>query len=223
MPWLGYFERIAKSDTHVVLDHVQFEKNSFTNRNKIRLKDGTAWLTIPLATKGKFGNLEIKNLEFILADKWKEKHLSSLKMNYSKAPYYKKFMAAYEAVYLQEWSAFMPFVRTMLLQHLSDLGIKTKLVFSSEMEISGHKSDLVLNICRSLDADTYLSGSQGRAYIDEKAFFSEGINIEYQDYKHPIYKQVWPGFESHLGILDLIFNHGEHSLEILLSNQTNHL
>lgn len=75
LPWLGYFDRIARSDIHVVLDHVQFEKNSFTNRNKIRTKEGSAWLTIPLSTKGKFGNLEIRNLEFASHGGWEKKAL----------------------------------------------------------------------------------------------------------------------------------------------------
>ena len=114
----------------------------------------------------------------------------------------------------------MPFVREMLLQHCLDLGIKTNLLFSSEIKISGHKSELVLNICRALGAEIYLSGSQGKAYIEEKSFLDAGIIIEYQNYQHPIYKQVWPGFESHMGILDLIFNHGKDSLQILMANQT---
>jgi hypothetical protein len=220
LPWLGYFERIARSDIHVVLDHVQFEKNSFTNRNKIRVKEGTAWLSIPLATKGKFGNLEIKSLEFVPADKWKAKHWASLKMSYSRAPYFEQLREAYEAIYSCEWSGFMPFVRAMLAQHLLDLGIKTRLVFSSEIETFGCKSQLVLNICKSFAAKSYLSGSQGRAYIDERAFLDEGISLQYQDYQHPTYKQVWPGFQSHLGILDLLFNHGKGSLEILMADQT---
>ena len=220
LPWLGYFERIARSDIHVVLDHVQFEKNGFTNRNKIRVKEGTAWLTIPLATKGKFGNLEIQSLEFAQEDKWLKKHWASLKMNYIKAPYFDQLGASYEGIYSREWSCFMPFVRTLLTQHLSDLGINTPLVFSSEMEITGHKSDLVLNICKSLSAKSYLSGSQGRGYIDEKAFLDSGIFLQYQDYQHPTYKQAWAGFESHLGILDLLFNHGPDSLQILMGNQS---
>jgi hypothetical protein len=220
LPWLGYFERIACSDVHVVLDHVQFEKNSFTNRNKIRLREGTAWLSIPLATKGLFGKLEIHSLQFGPNSNWRAKHWASLKMNYSRAPYFEQFRGAYESIYAREWNSFMPFVRAMLTQHLSDLGIKTRLVFSSEMEAVGHKSDLVLNICKSLDAKSYLSGPQGRAYIDENAFLDAGIRIQYQDYQHPTYKQVWPGFESHLGILDLLFNHGEDSLQILIADQT---
>ena len=219
LPWLGYFERIARSDVHVVLDHVQFEKNSFINRNKVRVKDGAAWLTIPLATKGKFGNLEIQSLEFVPADKWKEKHWKSLKMNYSRADYFDQLQGAYEAIYSRQWSGFMPFIRAMLYQHLSDLGIKTRLVFSSEIETSDHKSNLVLNICKSLSAKSYLSGINGRAYINEKAFLKEGITIEYQNYQHPSYKQAWPGFESYLGILDLLFNHGPDSLQILMGNQ----
>jgi len=220
LPWLGYFERIARSDVHVVLDHVQFEKNSFTNRNKIRVKEGTTWLTIPVATKGKFGNLEIQNLMFAPPDKWRAKHWTSLKMTYSRAPYFDQFQQAYEAIYMQEWSGFMPFVRAMLMQHLSDLGIKTPLVFSSEMEANGQKSDLVLNICKALAAKSYLSGAQGRGYIDKKAFWDAGISLEYQNYLHPVYKQVWPGFESHLGVLDLLFNHGPDSLKILMTDQT---
>jgi len=219
LPWLGYFERIARSDLHVVLDHVQFEKNSFTNRNKIRIKDGTAWLTIPLATKGKFGRLEINNLEMVHGDKWKTKHWTSLKTNYSKAPYFKQFDASYEAIYAREWSSFMPFIRVMLSQHLADLGIHTPVIFSSEMKIEGKKSDLILNICRVLGADTYLSGSQGRSYIDEQSFLDAGICLQYQDYHHPTYKQLWPGFIAHLCILDLLFNHGDESSQILMSNQ----
>jgi hypothetical protein len=220
LPWLGYFERIARSDIHVVLDHVQFEKNSFTNRNKIRVKEGATWLTIPLATKGKFGKLEIQNLKFAPPDKWKAKHWASLKMSYSRAPYFDQYKGPYEAIYSQEWSGFMPFAQAMLMQHISDLEIKTRLIFSSEMETNGYKSDLVLNICKSLAAKSYLSGSQGRSYIDEKSFLDAGISLQYQDYQHPIYSQVWPGFESHLGVLDLLFNHGQDSLKILMADQT---
>lgn len=219
LPWLGYFERIARSNVHVVLDHVQFEKNSFINRNKVRVKDGAAWLTIPLATKGRFGNLAIQSLEFAPADKWKAKHWATLKMSYSKAAYFDQLQGAYEEIYLSEWSGFMPFIRAMLTQHLSDLGISTRLVFSSEMKTSGQKSNLVLNICKSLSAKSYLSGIKGRTYINEKDFMKEGITIEYQDYQHPTYKQLWPSFESNLGILDLLFNHGPDSLQILMGSQ----
>jgi hypothetical protein len=219
LPWLGYFERIARSDLHVVLDHVQFEKNSFTNRNKIRLKSGTTWLTIPVASKGRFGSLEINRLEFANEKTWQTKHWNSLQTNYARAPFFINYASSYERLYKSQPLLFFPFVRAFLLQHLNDLGIKTPVLFSSDLNVSGQKSDLVLNICQAVGATTYLSGALGRNYLDPNSFEAAGISIRYQNYHHPTYQQAWSGFESHLGILDLLFNHGPDSLTILLSNE----
>ncbi len=217
LPWLGYFERIAASDLHVVLDHVQFEKNSFTNRNKARTKEGSTWLSIPLSTKGKFGDLAINALEFAANDPWAKKHWATLRMNYGKAPFFKQYAPAYEALYMQSWTSFMPMVRAFLEQHLRDLQIETPLRFSSEMAIAGTKSELVLNLCRATGATTYLSGALGRNYLDEASFTAASLGVRYQDYAHPTYTQCQPGFEPYMGILDLIFNHGPASRDILRS------
>jgi hypothetical protein len=218
LPWLGYFERIANSDLHIVLDHVQFEKNSFTNRNKARTKEGSTWLTIPLATKGRFGDLAINALEFAANDPWARKHWATLRMNYARAPFFKEYAPAYEALYTQAWPGFMPMVRAFLTQHLRDLGITTPLRFSSEMQVEGTKGELVLNLSRAVGADTYLSGALGRDYLDESIFTQAGIAVRYQDYAHPTYTQCQPGFEPFMGVLDLIFNHGLASREILLNH-----
>ena len=220
LPWLGYFDRIVRSDIHVVLDHVQFEKNSFTNRNKIRTKEGSAWLTIPLSTKGKFGNLEIRNLEFASGGDWERKHWASLRTNYTRTPFFALYGSAYEKIYAGKPASFMAFVVAMLEQQLSDLRIATKILFSSQIPAVGHKSELILSICKFLGASVYLSGSQGRSYLDERAFYGSRIGLKYQDYKHPEYRQAWPGFESQMGILDLLFNHGPNSLKILMNDQT---
>lgn len=216
LPWLGYFERIAVSDLHIVLDHVQFEKNSFTNRNKARTKDGSTWLTVPLATKGKFGDLAIRTLEFAPNDPWARKHWATLKMNYAKAPFFRQYAPVYEALYAQSWTGFMPMCRAFLEQHLRDLRIATTLRYSSEMDVEGAKSELVLNLCRAVGATTYLSGALGRNYLDEAAFTAAGLQVRYQDYAHPTYTQCQPGFEPYMGILDLIFNHGPAARDILL-------
>lgn len=220
LPWLGYFERIARSDLHVVLDHVQFEKNSFTNRNKIRTSNGEIWLTVPLATKGRFGNLEISRLQFAPNNLWQKKHWDTLCMNYRKAPYFEQYLQSYESLYKTEWDSFMPMLRALLHQHLDDLGIDTRLVYSSEIKPKGTKSDLILNLCERAGATCYLSGALGRDYLDEKIFSRAGISIAYQDYKHPEYRQLQGGFKPCMGILDLIFNEGPHSLSILLHNNT---
>ena len=89
LPWLGYFERIERSDIHIVLDHVQFEKNTFVNRNKIRTKDNVIWLTVPLSTKGKFGKLQINNLEIASQINWQRKHWQTIRTCFSRAKYFK--------------------------------------------------------------------------------------------------------------------------------------
>ena len=217
LPWLGYFERIAASDLHIVLDHVQFEKNSFTNRNKARTREGSTWLTVPIATKGHFGDLAISNLAFAANDPWRKKHWATLRMNYARAPFFAAYAPAYEALYAQDWAGFMPMVRAFLEQHLRDLGITTPLRYSSELNVAGAKSELVLNLCRAVGADTYLSGALGRDYLDEPAFNAAGIAVRYQDFAHPVYAQAQAGFEPFMGVLDLIFNHGPASLDVLLN------
>ena len=91
LPWAGYFDRIAKSDLHVVLDHVQFEKNSFVNRNQILGQAGPFWLTVPVRTKGRFGNLSIANLEIDTSQFWRRKHLESIRSSYSRSPFFGEY------------------------------------------------------------------------------------------------------------------------------------
>jgi len=158
LPWLGYFERIAASDVHIVLDHVQFEKNSFVNRNKVRTREGWTWLTVPVLTKGRFGHLAINQLDLVAGHPWAKKHWSTLRMNYARAPFFPSYAPAYDALYAHPWSGFLPMAEAFLRQHLADLGIRTQILFSSTLGISGTKSDLVLNLCRAVGADRYLSG-----------------------------------------------------------------
>jgi hypothetical protein len=220
LPWLGYFHRIATSDLHIVLDHVQYEKNSFVNRNKVCGKDGPVWLTVPLLTSGKFGELPIHSLEFAPNQNWQKKHWSTLQNLYRRTPFFDHYAPAYEAIYAAEWDSFAPMVDTFLRQHLNDLGINTPLLKSSEMQVDGKKSDLVLNLCQNTGATVYLSGALGRNYLDEESFRANGIQVEYQDYRHPVYPQPHPDFTPYMCILDLLFNQGPASRDILLQNQS---
>jgi len=215
LPWLGYIHRIYLSDIHVILDHVQFEKNSFTNRNKIRMKDGSAMLTIPLKTKGLFGNLAINTIE-IADDSWRVKHMKSIQSNYSKAKYFKQ----YEPVLMDFLSVpYVKFIDVVVVMNnwiMKELNIKTKLIMSSSLNVQETKSDLVLNICKSLNASTYLSGPFGRDYLNIDSFAASGIKIAFHDYKHPVYSQTYPGFEPYMTIIDLLFNHGLESIKYLI-------
>ncbi len=219
LPWLGYFQRIAASDLHIVLDHVQFEKNSFTNRNKVRTKEGSCWLTVPLKTKGKFGSLFINKLEIAQDTSWEEKHWATLRMNYSRAPYFAEHAPFFEKIYQSRHSWLNPLMRELTAYFLKASGITTPILFSSEMNVEGTKDELVLNLCRSAGATVYLSGALGRNYLREELFHEAGIKVQYQDYRHPEYPQAYPGFEPYLSAIDLLFNCGPQSLQILRNDQ----
>jgi hypothetical protein len=217
LPWLGYWDRIARSDLHIVLDHVQFEKNSFTNRNKVRTREGWTWLTVPLRTSGSFGQLAINTVEIVPGAPWAKKHMRTLQESYARAPHFAAHAAFVERVYgkSEPWTHLGPVLREMTSYFMDALGIRTRLVYSSDLDVAGTKSDLVLNLCRHVGARTYLSGALGKQYLDEAAFAAAGIEVRYQDYQHPRYPQVFPEFEPYMGVVDLLFNCGPRSLDVL--------
>jgi len=216
LPWLGYYERIAVSDVHVVLDHVQFEKNSFINRNRITTKNGPAWLTIPVLTSGRFQALPINQVIIDNQPDWKRKHWESIRQAYRKSPHFSLHEAFLTEFYATEWNLLLKYCMHLNEYLLDVLSIKTPLILSSELGINSKKTDLVLDICKKLGATTYYSGALGKNYLDEEAFQAEGIEVVYQDYHHPVYRQMHIPFVSHLSTLDLICNHGPESLGIIL-------
>jgi hypothetical protein len=216
-PWLGYFHRIAISDLHIVLDHVQFEKNSFTNRNKIKTPDGTIWLTVPVNTSGKFGDLAIHKIEIANQIKWQKKITETIRQFYKKAPFFEQYFPFIEDTLLNhEWTAFSKLLRYLNNYFLKELDIHTPLVYSSEIDIEGTKSDLVLNLCKQYNTDTYISGPFGKDYLEHKKFEDTGIDIEYHEYSHPEYSQQYGDFTPYLSVIDLLFNCGNESKKILM-------
>lgn len=219
LPWLGYFHRIARSDLHVVLDQVQFEKNSVTNRNKIRTANGWSWLTVPVKTKGKFGELEIDTIT-IDNTIWMQKHWKTICQYYGKAPFFEQYAPALAAIYERPWERLTDLTTELNGYFLKfALGIETPLLYGSNLHSGGKKDELVLNICRDVGATTYISGPFGRNYLDEEKFRQAGIAIEYHDYVHPVYPQQYQPFEPYMSTLDLIMNCGGKSLEVMMSGQ----
>jgi len=219
LPWLGYFRRIAIADAHIVLDHVQFEKNSFTNRNKVRMREGWCWVTVPVKTAGKFGDLPIHELEIASERPWASKHWETLRLSYSHAPFFDRHAVFFRSIYTRAWLKLADLIREITGYLLEAFGIGTKLYFSSEMKGRGKKDELVLNLCRELGATVYVSGPLGRNYLREEMFGEHNIAVRYDDYQHPAYPQVYPGFEPYMAAIDLLFNAGPASREILLKDQ----
>jgi WbqC-like protein family len=215
LPWLGYFDRVVGSDVHVVLDNVQFEKNSFINRNKVRTHQGWCWLTVPIKTAGRFGKLSISDLEIADEKPWAAKHWNTVRLSYSKAPFFQEHARFFEDSYSRRWTRLADLLEATTDYLFNAFGIATKRYLASQLKVGGKKDELVVNICRELGATVYLSGPLGRNYLREELFQEHGIAVQYHDYRHPKYPQIYPDFQPYMSALDLLFNVGPRSLEIM--------
>lgn len=216
LPWLGYFHRIAGSDLHIVLDHVQFEKGSFTNRNRVRTPGGSCWLTVPVKTRGRFGDLRIRDIE-TAGDRWRARHWLTLRASYARAPCFAEHAPFFEEALARPWPRLRELAREVTGYLLAAFGIRTPLIYSSDLGVGGRKDALVLELCKAAGARVYLSGPFGRDYLHEPAFRDAGIEVRYHDFRHPVYRQAFPGFEPGMAAIDLLFNHGPRGREILIS------
>ena len=216
LPWLRYFHKIALSDVFVVMDNIQFNKNGWQNRNKIKCAKGWMYLTIPIV--GKYRQ-RIDEVKIDNGQNWRKKHRSSLEFNYGKAKYFGEYRTFFEEIYAREWTCLNDINYEMLSFFLDALGIRTKIVKSSDLAVEGTDSARLVNICKSLEADTYLSGAYAlEVYLDEKVFTDAHITVSLQDWHCPEYEQRFPdaGFIPDLAIADLLFNHGPKSRDILM-------
>lgn len=220
LPWLGYFHRIAASDLHVVLDHVQFEKNSFVNRNRVRTAVGSAWLTVPVRTSGRFGELPIDELEIDGARDWARKHRRTIQQAYAGAPHYEEHVSRLDEVYARSWARLLPLCAELTGWLSVELGVRTETVSSRELAPAGRKDALVLDICRRVGATTYLSGPLGRDYLREELFAEAGIRVVYDDFHHPTYPQRYEPFLPAMAAIDLLFNSGPAASAVLAAGVT---
>lgn len=213
MPWLGYFDKIVRSDIFVFLDNVQFKKNEFQNRNKIKTAQGWMWLTVPVLYKYPEHIDEVKINNRI---DWRKKHVRTLKINYAKTPYFYDLFPEVEQFYIGDWECIAEANRASVLMLLRMLGVhKETEVASSLGDLPEEPSERLAAICESVGADTYLSGAGGRDYLDLEPFNKKGIRVVFQAFKHPVYLQLYGDFIPNLSLLDLLFNCGPDSLHIL--------
>lgn len=206
LPWIGFFDRISKADIFIILDDVQYQKNGFINRNKIKTSQGWQWLTIPVKereTLKKINEIEINN-----KTDWRNKHWKSLFYNYNKAPYFKRYVDFFEKVYRQEWDLLVDLDIYLIENIMNMLGLRKEIKRSSILKAKGKATDLLVNICQIVGADTYLSGPGGKEYMDLDKFKKENINVIFQEFIHPKYVQQFEkkGFIPNLSVIDLLFN-----------------
>jgi hypothetical protein len=212
--YAGYISKVAQADKYVYMDDVDYSKNDFINRNQIRTKVGTQMLTVPVLHKG-HSHDKIKDIRIDNTKNWRSKHLKAIEQNYSKAPYFDYYHEWLKALYSVEWETLSDLNWHILKAVLYELEIETEVVKMSAYDFRGEKSELILDFCLQLKADKFLFGINGKEYVKPKLFYDAGVDIEFQDYKHPQYRQAYMGFEPYCCILDVLMNHGENSLDII--------
>lgn len=218
LPWLGYFHKIIISDVFVILDDVQYQKNYFTNRNKIKTSQGEAWLTVPVLTSGHM-DITIRKMEINSNSNWRKKHWKSIDIHYKKAPYYSNYRYFFEKLYTKDWINLNDLLIEQLTFFLKELDLNTELYLHSELGFKNKKQDLILEMCDHFNSDLFVFGKDGKNYTDLDYFKEKNRKIYFQDYNHPIYPQLYGEFISHLSIIDLLFNVGsEKTLEIIMKN-----
>jgi hypothetical protein len=205
LPWLGYFDRIAKSDAFIFLDNVQFERNSFINRNRIKSANGPIWLTVPVRLAAHFDKT-IVEIEIDDRQDWRRKHLRSIEQSYARAQDFAPKFDRLTAIYRNRTNRLAELCRDHLDFWLSELGVTTRILRASELPVAGRKSALVLDLCKHLGATKYLSGPLGRGYLEETEFSKAGIDIEYHEFIHPVYSQTNGEFVSAMGVVDYWMN-----------------
>ena len=216
IPWRGYFDLINSVDEFILYDDMQFTKRDWRNRNTIKTSNGLLWLTIPVKVKGKF--LQKINETEIDGSDWAEKHWKTIKMNYSKAPHFRELENFVQTIY--EEAASKPLlteVNVLFLNKIcSFLGIRTPIRNSAEFILAEGKTERLVDICKQTKATKYISGPAAKEYLEEQQFFNQKIDVEWMNYNgYKSYTQLWGDYQPSVSIIDLIFNSGKNSMNLL--------
>ena len=213
LPWLGYFDKMDRADVFVLLDTVQFKKNEWQNRNRIKTASGPQWLTVPVTYRfpQRIGEVGINNRE-----RWQHRQRQAILTNYRQAPCWDFPAPLIEELLTPAWERLSLLNIASVAGLAKLLGISTPLFVASELPGFPEDPDRrLIAIVKHFGADTYLAGSGGRDYMDLDLYRQSGINVSFQEYRHPVYEQRFGPFVPFLSVLDLLFNHGPASLTIL--------
>ena len=220
IPWKGYFDMMNMADVFIIYDEVQYTKNDWRNRNKVKTANGTIWLTIPVKQEKlsqRIIDTEVHNQE------WRRKHWNSITMAYSKTPYFTKYRSLFEDLYLADCETYLSRINYNFIVAINEiLGINTKLLLSNDLQMIDGKTERLVDLCKKICADEYISGPAAKDYLQTGLFEKENIKVSWMDYSgYPEYTQLYPPFEQAVSILDLIFNTGEEAPHFMKSFNKN--
>jgi hypothetical protein len=215
IPWKGYFDLIRAADQFVLLDDVQFTKRDWRSRNRIKTKDGSAWLSIPVHTSGRYSQ-RIEDTTISDPD-WAKRHWDTIRHSYVRAPFFETLAPLVEPLYMNPVSDRLSLVNHAFLVTICGLlGITTPISWSAAYRTRDDRNERLIDICHACDATEYLTGPSAVAYLDDAAFRAAGITIRVADYGgYPEYAQPHPPFDHFVSALDLLFCTGPRAIDYM--------
>lgn len=201
LPYLGFFDKIAKADVLVALDSVQFHRRGLQHRNKIKSSQGWQWFTVPVLHST---DQVLREVTINPTEPWQRKHANAVRWNYGRAPFFESYANELIEIIERPWERLVELDMALTRWVMDCLGIATPIVFSSDLGVEGSRSELLADLCLAVGADTYLSGPGGRRYMDLEVFDERGVGVLWQEFEHPSYQQLFPdvGFIADLSIVD---------------------
>ena len=216
LPYLGFFHKVHQADVFVVMDGVQFQRRGVQHRNRIKTPAGARWITVPVLRsaqpRGMDGRSEQITNDILIDgdDAWQRRHLTTLRLNYARSPFFERYWDSLEDLLDRPWKRLVELDIATTRWATDAMGIATPTVLMSSLDVGGTASELLVNICRSIGADRYISGPGGRRYMDLDLFEAAGVDVVWQEFESPRYAQPFPqvGFVPDLSVVDALFSCG---------------
>jgi len=217
LPWRGYFDFIDDVDLFVIYDDMQYTKNDWRNRNRIKTPQGATWITVPI----KQASLKQLIQETFIDDRkdWRRKHLASIYHNYHRCKGFDWIYPALKDVLGRDIDRLSELNVELIKLVCQKLEVTTPVILSSSIEVSGAKTSRIIKIVKELGGDAYLSGPAAKSYLNVDEFKAEGIQLLYKQYDYPSYAQPWGEFVSDVSVIDLLASMGEDSKQFLKSQK----
>ncbi len=219
-PYAGFFAKAASVDCFVIVDNTQYVRKEYHNRNRILFRDGSVrWLSIPVRNAGRYKQ-KILEVEIDGGKPWRRMHERTLLVNYKPAPWFDWFFPKLVGLWEREWRLLVDYNIAFIELCFEAMGVDTPVLKASGAGISGAATELIADICRATGSDTYLHGKHACDYVDFASLESRGIKNLIQDYQSVEYLQTAPGFVPNLSILDVLFNNGPTSLDVVMKGHS---
>jgi len=212
LPWSGFFHKWMISDAFIILDTVQYHKNEWQNRNRIKTSQGAQWLTVPVTYRFPQTIQEVG----IAKQAWARKQMTAVEQAYAKAPFFHDYYPSLQAVWQQPWQNIADLNVAIIRCLGSMLGCDAPLLRASEMQTQANDpTERLIQLCHECDGTAYLSGSEGRNYLQSHAFEKEGLELFFQAVEAPVYPQLHGEFIPYLTVLDVLMNIGDEAKKVV--------